>query len=84
MDAKNSTDLYWGFSKKKCEKLWGFRKITVRYEHFLACKRVCMYVGSLGRRGKSLMVVRTLHKYEPKKGREKEADQSAYPRKPML
>jgi len=30
------------------------------------------------------MVVRSLHKYEPKKGREKETDQSAYPRKPVL
>ena len=58
-----------------------FKKKAVRYGNLLVCKKVCVHVGSLGRGGKSLMIVRTLHKYEPKKGRENEADQSAYPGK---
>jgi hypothetical protein len=41
-------------------------------------------VGSFEPGEKSLMIIRTLHKYEPKKGRETEAGQSAYPRKPVL
>jgi hypothetical protein len=40
--------------------------------------------GSLERGGKCLMIIRTLHEYEPRKGRENEADQSAYLGKPVL
>ena len=46
--------------------------------------RVREFAGSLERGEKSLMIIRTLHKYEPMKGREREADQSAYPGKPVL
>ena len=46
--------------------------------------RIRDFAGSLEGGEKSLMIIRTLHKYEPKKGREKEADQSAYPGKTLL
>jgi hypothetical protein len=46
--------------------------------------RIRDFAGRLERGEKCLIIISSLHKYEPKKGRENEADQSAYPGKTIL